>query len=184
MFHRDWETGPKQSRRGGRALIRAGILPALIAAALSGPTAAAGVAPHHSVYRIGDQAALPGPNADVVDILLLDGRFDTFVLALQTAGLTQVLRGPGPFFLDAPTDEAFAQLPQESVDRLLADRHRLFRMLARHVSLGNKTPSGAVPPLTRRVAIDPLIGQGLDNGRAIRAGNGVVRASSAVRLSD
>ena len=58
---------------------------------------------------------------DIVDTLTADGRFTTLVKALETADLVDVLKGEGPFTVFAPTDEAFAALPEGTVDALLAD---------------------------------------------------------------
>jgi len=61
---------------------------------------------------------------DVVDVIVADGRFTTLASALQSAGLVRTgfgLKGEGPMTVFAPTDEAFAQLPKEQLDELLAD---------------------------------------------------------------
>lgn len=59
--------------------------------------------------------------ADIVDTLAADGRFATLIMALETAGLDEALRGTGPFTVFAPTDDAFAALPAGTLDELLAD---------------------------------------------------------------
>lgn len=59
---------------------------------------------------------VPGP--DVVDVLTNDGRFATLVSAIDDVDLQETLRGPGPYTIFAPTDDAFAALPQQSVARL------------------------------------------------------------------
>ena len=59
--------------------------------------------------------------ADIVDTAVAAGDFDTLVAAVQAAGLEETLRGDGPFTVFAPTDDAFAALPEGTVDTLLED---------------------------------------------------------------
>lgn len=72
----------------------------------------------------------------IVDIAVEDGRFNTLVTALQAAGLDEALAGEGPFTVFAPTDEAFAQLPDGTVEALLADIPALSNILTYHVVNG------------------------------------------------
>lgn len=58
---------------------------------------------------------------DIVDTAVAAGDFTTLVAAVQAAGLEDTLRGEGPFTVFAPTDDAFAALPEGTVDALLAD---------------------------------------------------------------
>lgn len=69
----------------------------------------------------------------IVDIAVEDGRFTTLVTALQEAGLVETLQGEGPFTVFAPTDEAFAALPEGALDGLLADKEALTNVLLYHV---------------------------------------------------
>jgi uncharacterized surface protein with fasciclin (FAS1) repeats len=62
--------------------------------------------------------------------------FDTLLAALEIAGLTELLSGEGPYTLFAPTDEAFAALPQSTLDRLMADPVALRNLLLYHVAEG------------------------------------------------
>nr|NIS82171.1 fasciclin domain-containing protein [Anaerolineales bacterium] len=56
---------------------------------------------------------MPEPEPqDIVDIAVADGRFETLVAAVQAAGLVDALKGEGPLTVFAPTDEAFAALPE------------------------------------------------------------------------
>lgn len=57
--------------------------------------------------------------ADIVDTAVEAGSFNTLVAAVQAAGLEETLRGEGPFTVFAPTDEAFAALPEGTVESLL-----------------------------------------------------------------
>lgn len=59
--------------------------------------------------------------ADIVDTAIGAGDFTTLVAAVQAAGLEETLRGDGPFTVFAPTDDAFAALPDGTVETLLED---------------------------------------------------------------
>ena len=77
----------------------------------------------------------PAPQT-IVDIAVADGRFTTLVAALQAADLAETLAGDGPFTVFAPTDDAFAKLPEGTVDALLADIPALTDILLYHVVSG------------------------------------------------
>ena len=90
----------------------------------------------------GDAEATPeaepeAPTATIVDIAVDDGRFETLVAALQAAGLVDTLQGEGPFTVFAPTDDAFAKLPEGTVAALLQDIPALTDVLLYHVVAGN-----------------------------------------------
>jgi transforming growth factor-beta-induced protein len=81
----------------------------------------------------------PAPMAkDIVDTAIADGRFTTLVAAVQAAGLVDALKGPGPFTVFAPTDDAFAKLPAGTVDTLLKPENldQLKSILLYHVVSG------------------------------------------------
>jgi uncharacterized surface protein with fasciclin (FAS1) repeats len=69
----------------------------------------------------------------IVDIAIEDGRFTTLVAALEAAGLVEALQDEGPFTVFAPTDDAFAALPDGTVEGLLADTEALTQVLLYHV---------------------------------------------------
>ncbi len=71
--------------------------------------------------------------ADIVDTAKSAGSFNTLVSAVQAAGLVETLKGPGPFTVFAPTDEAFAKIPQAQLDALLKDKAALTKVLTYHV---------------------------------------------------
>jgi uncharacterized surface protein with fasciclin (FAS1) repeats len=75
---------------------------------------------------------------DIVDTAIADGRFTTLVAAVQAAGLEETLRGEGPFTVFAPTDEAFAALPEGTVESLLLpeNQQQLADILLYHVVAG------------------------------------------------
>jgi transforming growth factor-beta-induced protein len=73
---------------------------------------------------------------DIVDIAVSDGRFETLVTAVTAAGLADTLKGDGPFTVFAPTDDAFAALPEGTIERLLNDIPALSDILLYHVVPG------------------------------------------------
>ncbi|MCC6008314.1 MAG: fasciclin domain-containing protein [Rhodobacteraceae bacterium] len=73
---------------------------------------------------------------DIVDIAVGAGTFTTLVAAVEAAGLVDVLKSDGPFTVFAPTDEAFAALPEGTVEALLADIPTLTAILTYHVVPG------------------------------------------------
>ena len=76
--------------------------------------------------------------ADIVDTAAAAGQFKTLVAAVKAAGLVDTLKGPGPFTVFAPTDEAFAKLPAGTVESLLKpeNKARLQSILTYHVLPG------------------------------------------------
>lgn len=82
--------------------------------------------------------ALPAAAGDIVDTAVGAGSFNTLVAAVKAAGLVETLKGPGPFTVFAPTDEAFAKLPAGTVQDLLKpeNREKLAAILTYHVVPG------------------------------------------------
>jgi uncharacterized surface protein with fasciclin (FAS1) repeats len=74
--------------------------------------------------------------ADIVDTAVNAGSFSTLVTAVKAANLVETLKGKGPFTLFAPTDEAFAKLPEGTVAALLKDIPKLKKILTYHVVSG------------------------------------------------
>jgi uncharacterized surface protein with fasciclin (FAS1) repeats len=72
----------------------------------------------------------------IVDVAVQAGSFKTLVQAAQAAGLVETLSGAGPFTVFAPTDDAFAQIPQETLQAVLADKEKLTAILTYHVVPG------------------------------------------------
>jgi transforming growth factor-beta-induced protein len=97
-----------------------------------------------------DEAAAPAPSPsptmeqkDIVDTAVGAGSFTTLVSAVQAAGLEETLRGAGPYTVFAPTDEAFAAVPKETLDALLADpKGALTDVLTYHVVAGKAMSNG------------------------------------------
>ena len=76
------------------------------------------------------------PTNDIVSVAVNAGSFNTLAAALEAAGLVETLQGEGPFTVFAPTDEAFAKLPEGTVEALLADKEKLTAILLYHVVPG------------------------------------------------
>jgi len=78
---------------------------------------------------------------DIVDIAAANGDFSTLVTAVQTAGLVETLKGDGPFTVFAPTNAAFAALPEGTVENLLKpeNKDQLVKILTYHVVPGAVT---------------------------------------------
>ncbi|MBD2126121.1 fasciclin domain-containing protein [Microcoleus sp. ZQ-A2] len=74
--------------------------------------------------------------ADIVDTAVKAGSFSTLVTAIKAAELVDTLKGAGPFTVFAPTDDAFAKLPDGTVDALLKDIPKLKKILTYHVVSG------------------------------------------------
>ena len=76
---------------------------------------------------------------NIVETAREAGTFQTLLTAVDAAGLGETLAGGGPFTVFAPTDDAFAALPQGTVQGLLADPPALARVLTYHVVPGRIT---------------------------------------------
>ena len=83
-------------------------------------------------------------NENIVQTAIGAGQFKTLVAAVKAAGLVETLSGPGPFTVFAPTDEAFAKLPEGTVEALLKDKEKLKAILTYHVVSGNVMASDVV----------------------------------------
>ncbi|MEM1112489.1 MAG: fasciclin domain-containing protein [Pseudomonadota bacterium] len=103
--------------------------------------AALGVALSISIFSLNAAADGHGHKAmekDIVAVAVSNGSFTTLVAAVQAAGLVETLQGEGPFTVFAPTDEAFAKLPEGTVETLLKpeNKDQLIAVLTYHVVPG------------------------------------------------
>ncbi|NIP41604.1 MAG: fasciclin domain-containing protein [candidate division Zixibacteria bacterium] len=73
---------------------------------------------------------------DIVETAMAADGFNTLVTALKAADLVEALKGEGPFTVFAPTDEAFAKLPEGTIPALLKDKEKLTSILTYHVVSG------------------------------------------------
>jgi uncharacterized surface protein with fasciclin (FAS1) repeats len=83
-------------------------------------------------------ASVRAAGSDIVDTAVSAGQFKTLATALGAAGLVETLKGPGPFTVFAPTDDAFAKLPAGTVETLLKpeNKDQLTAILTYHVVPG------------------------------------------------
>lgn len=109
--------------------------------------------------------------ANIVETAVGAGSFTTLVTAVQAAGLDSTLSGAGPFTVFAPTDEAFAKLPEGTVEGLLADKEKLTAVLTYHVVAG-KVMAADVVGMSEAPTVQ---GQNIN----IDTSNGAVRINDA-----
>ena len=146
----------------------------------------------NGIIHVIDSVILP-ESRSIAEIAVEDGNFNTLVAALEAAGLVETLSGEGNFTVFAPTDEAFAALPEGTVEALLADIPALTDILLYHVA-GEKLMASDVLSVD---AVESLQGQSLDvdaesamvDGAAIvatdiEAANGVIHVIDAVVLPE
>jgi len=81
---------------------------------------------------------------NIVETAAGAGNFTTLVTAVQEAGLVETLSGEGPFTVFAPTDEAFAKIPADDLQAILADKELLTSILTYHVVSGKVMSSDVV----------------------------------------
>jgi uncharacterized surface protein with fasciclin (FAS1) repeats len=90
---------------------------------------------------------------DIVDTAVAAGSFNTLATALKAAGLVETLKGAGPFTVFAPTDDAFKKLPAGTLEKLLADKAQLTKVLTYHVVAG-KVMAADVVKLTSAKTVE------------------------------
>ncbi len=96
-------------------------------------------------------AAATAQARDIVDTAVAAGDFKTLAAALQQAGLIDTLKGKGPFTVFAPSDAAFAKVPKEQLDALLADKEKLAAVLTYHVVPGKVMSKDVRPGMVKSV---------------------------------
>jgi len=84
-------------------------------------------------------AAAAVPQASIVEVARVAGQFSALLRAVEAAGLTETLQDEGPFTVFAPTDGAFANLPDGAIESLLEDPETLTSILLHHVVPGVHT---------------------------------------------
>jgi uncharacterized surface protein with fasciclin (FAS1) repeats len=132
---------------------------------------------------------------DIVDTAVAAGQFNTLAAALTAAGLVDTLKGPGPFTVFAPTDEAFAALPAGTVENLLKpeNKDQLIAILTYHVVAG-KVMAADVVELTEAETVNgAMVAVKVDGDNVminnaevtavdIEASNGVIHVIDTVLL--
>ena len=120
-----------------------------------------------------------GNALDIVDTAASAGQFNTLIAAVEAADLVTTLKGDGPFTVFAPTDEAFAALPEGTVENLLKseNKEQLISVLTYHVVAG-KIMSSDIAGTTAMV--ESVQGSELD----VNATNGVTVDGATVVTAD
>jgi uncharacterized surface protein with fasciclin (FAS1) repeats len=129
----------------------------------------------------------------IVEIAVEDGRFTTLVTALEAADLVGTLNGEGPYTVFAPTDDAFSQLPDGTVEALLGDIPTLRNILLYHVVPGSVMASEVVSLDSADTASGEMVRITVDENKVmindaqviitdIKASNGVIHVIDRVIL--
>jgi uncharacterized surface protein with fasciclin (FAS1) repeats len=129
---------------------------------------------------------------DIVDTAINAGSFSTLVAAVKAAGLVETLKGKGPFTLFAPNDEAFAKLPEGTVDGLLKNIPQLKKILTYHVVSGKVMAADVAKMKSAKtvegsdVKIDAVKGVKINNATVstadVAADNGVIHIIDTVLM--
>ena len=128
---------------------------------------------------------------DIVDVAAKAGNFNTLVTAVKAADLVDTLKGPGPFTVFAPTDDAFAKVPKAKLDALLADKAALAKVLTYHVVPGKVMAADVKAGKVKTVQGQELTvatkgGVMVDNAKVVAtdvtASNGVIHAIDTVLM--
>lgn len=140
----------------------------------------------------GKDAMASRTQADIVDTAVAAGDFDTLVSAVKQAGLVETLKGEGPYTVFAPTDEAFARIPQDQLQALLNDREALTEVLTYHVVPGRVSAAEVIKrdslPTVQGQSIQVATADGVqvDEARVLKtdiaASNGVIHVIDRVIL--
>jgi len=146
----------------------------------------------NGVIHVIDEVLLP-PTLDIVETAVAAG-FNTLATALTAANLVDALKADGPFTVFAPTDAAFAALPEGALESLLADTGALTDVLLYHVVAGqifsgNLTDGATAETLQgQSITVDLSDGVKIDNASVsvadIITRNGVIHVIDAVLLPE
>ena len=145
---------------------------------------------HHATNDHAARAKPASAEKDIIDTAINAGNFATLVTAIQAAGLVDTLKGEGPFTVFAPTDDAFAKIPQDKLVALLADKDALTQVLTYHVVPGAVSSSevtrldSAKTVQGSSVTIDVTSGVKIDNANVVVAdivtSNGIIHVIDTV----
>jgi len=116
--------------------------------------------------------------ANIVETAANNGNFKVLVAAVKEAGLVEALSTPGPFTVFAPNDEAFAKLPEGTIEALLKDKSKLTAILTYHVVSGKYLAAD----ISKQHTLKTLQGQELKvkNGTGVTIDNANVSAADIV----
>jgi uncharacterized surface protein with fasciclin (FAS1) repeats len=121
------------------------------------------------------------PSQDIVDTAVAAGSFQTLTTALKAAGLVETLKGKGPFTVFAPTDEAFAKLPEGTVQSLLMpeNKQKLTSILTYHVVAGNVKAADVIKLTSAKTLNGQSVTIKTVGGKVLINGASVVKADIA-----
>ena len=142
-----------------------------------------------------DKATDDHQSMNIVETAVSAGSFNTLVAAVQAADLVETLSGEGPFTVFAPTDDAFAQIPEDQLNALLADKEALTAVLTYHVVAGQVMSSDVVNLSSAETVNGQSIDIAVDGGKVmidgaevitadIEASNGVIHVINKVILPE
>jgi len=111
-----------------------------------------------AVIAFAAPSAAQAQEKDIVETAVAAGSFKTLAKLLTDAGLIETLKGPGPFTVFAPTNEAFAKLPAGLLDKLLlpANKEVLTKILTYHVVAGKVMAADVKPGDVKSVEGSPI----------------------------
>jgi uncharacterized surface protein with fasciclin (FAS1) repeats len=126
--------------------------------------------------------ALMVPSKDIVDNAVNANNVTTLVAAVKAAGLVDTLKGPGPFTVFAPTNDAFAKLPAGTVDTLLKpeNKAKLVDILTYHVVAGAYTSSMLTDGLTLKTVEGKELTFTRKNGQLYINGTAMVQTADVI----
>jgi len=113
---------------------------------------------------------------DIVDTAVAAGSFKTLAKLLTDAGLVETMKGPGPYTVFAPTDEAFAKVPKETLDALAKDKAKLARVLTYHVLTSKWSADDIKLVKSTGTALGPAVQFGESGGKLTVNGANVIQA--------
>ena len=121
------------------------------------------------------------PSKDIVDTAVSAGSFKTLTTALEAAGLVETLKGKGPFTVFAPTDAAFAKLPEGTLKSLLmpANKQKLTAILTYHVVAGNVKAADVIKLSSAKTLNGQSVTIKVVGGKVLINGATVVKADIA-----
>jgi len=148
-----------------------------------------------AMFAVAAPSIAQAQDKDIVETAVAAGSFKTLAKLLTDAGLIETLKGPGPFTVFAPTDEAFAKVPAATLEALGKDKAALKNVLLSHVVAGKvmaadalklagkgaKTVQGSEAKITVMGGV-PMINQAHIVKTDIIAKNGVIHVIDAVIL--
>jgi uncharacterized surface protein with fasciclin (FAS1) repeats len=136
-----------------------------------------------------------GMKKDIVDVAAENGSFNTLVAAVKAGGLVETLKGDGPFTVFAPTDEAFAKLPEGTLEMLLKpeNKDKLVEILTYHVVSGKVMSTDVVkvtsaPTIQGKMLMVNVIDGNVMINKAkiimadVKASNGVIHVIDTVLI--